>query len=1252
MTMLRQPRCSRVAFLSFALLIAAAVSQARAADPTPENAGKVCVAVLEPEVQGDLPEADRKAMKAELDTILTEMLSKRKDMVLVDRQALDKVLAEKKAKIAAGDVEESLRPFWAAGILVCSAVNQKNQTVIIEAVCAQTGQRLAGIYAKGKFATAADVAKLVGPKAQAFATSIATAAARTGDKPLLEISGKLNGGLLRLAWMVEDLSEFAGAKVDASLKAAYLVPRQPMDTKEERLLRVMGLADARKGDAVAGLSPLPQIRLSFELTDSAQTGVVFEKTPITLKLSLRRGQEKPVQTQLAGDVGHWEDCRGKAANWLLGQLSSGAATAPAGDDDTQRASQMAQEELSALSDWSNLTYWSQKDLDKDLRVRITRRALRAAHLDPTSELAAYLVGCNIEAAYNDDETAGTDRVITECRRYLDRFGPKVPDHHHFILQILSGRGMTAMYKLTHDRPRNAEPLSFPPDERIYNYARYYVRALADRGCLGRFDERYNDSNDFDIFGYHLVKYLVPNCPKESLDEEYAWWKEFYRTTFAKAMTSKTPSHVLGSEPPAPWDLVESAFAVRRKDVATVRASFQTMARTYPKKRTRLWGGDNYTNYIVPNYLKAAGDPQWRTWEPEFSARDDSNKIIRFEEMTAFMNALRPRFPSFAPDGPTPRAPGRQFVVPETIRELGRKKGSSRPPEEVLLLVDGEAWISLPGPWADGSPLSREPSVIYRGPMPKENRNKIQLSPEPLPWPPRSKDASDPAPDKYKILSQFVEPGKSGSTVWIGTDQGLVRFDHSNNAWKGRWYTQRDGFPCADIRSIVPARLGKNTVLLLNGWGGMSGSTKHVFTLDTKSNKCTILFDGNGKDVRLAYSPAAKLRDGRIVLLDLLGLGVYGDVNLEDITEFTSAGSYGRVAVAVDKALGKETIWEGLWDGPARTNYFRELSASTANPEYQAFRSERITVFPFEPIRDLFGEVIFLDDPSGSLSFSPYFYTTYVAGVDDTVWIAAVQETNPGNTRDIYGYRPAVAAKEGAASSSAAQPELWIGPLASPDNTAITNFHEAGSGQLIVTTHLGSYLVSCSEMVEAARKAGRLSGGDLMRDAVTGRLSKAPWQVQVPAMIVGRQWDKALITLKDSERGIPPTAAGNEERTRLRLWRAHVLARMPGGLSKGIDEYLKIAQDLTCPRGARLFASMSQVYLLHKAQRFEEMLALVERVSTEFPQAKPGSPHSSLDWYVQDARKRLPASQPSQPAGPTSPGRTGRPGLRPGDAQGD
>ncbi len=1225
----------------FLLLVATltCMENAVAATPATAPAQKIAVAIIEPEVLTDLPPQEREALAGGLDTLLTECITKLDGLVLVDRQALDRLVQERAlavgglTKMAPGDVAEVLHPFWSAGVLICSQVDAKAKVVIVEAVSAQTGQLLSAIYLKPKDITAVVVQKAIGDHLEAFLDTLSLQLQQIHQRIFIEVSGRLVSRLERSQTLLDQATDFAQSRISLNPSLQLLVPRQPLNTREERLLRVLGLAQPSGGDAAAGLRATPDQTLEVVVTEKPDAGITYDDTPV--ELTLRIAQQS---TTIHTTKNQFFAClNSDAKQWLDDALASITGRAVTGDD-TAQAAELARQTLRAVQAWKTDSGYELENARPNIRVRILSTAMRAAHLDPTNEEAAYLVACCVDVLYRREgkdnsemSFAAIDRCIAETQRYLDRFKQADVEHHRTLLNRLGLLGVFGEWKINKG-PGRHDDLQRPPDVRLYPYARIQVRAWAEYGYLGNVDQRYGGSNSFSAFSFNLLSRLIPCIPEDRLNEEHEYWRTFYTTKVEPIMQKKQLTDFLNQRP-VPWPMIDATFQARKKNPQAVRADLQVLAREFPRSQTHMWGGDQWTPSQIPMLLQVAGDAEWRTWQPDFGSVK-LDKQISYPEMTAFMNALRPRFPSPIPVGPDPQAPSIKFVVPEAVRNVGLQSGSIRPSEEVLLLVDGEAWLSLPGPWADASPLSRIPSVLYRALMPDVHSKEIRLSPVPLPWPERPKDDPLEKNDKCRIYTQFVQAASAGSTVWIGTDQGVVRYDHSpEGMWNGRWYTVRDGLPCQAIRSIAPAKLGKRNVLLMTGWTTSSGSNTHVFALDPKTSQCTILFDGTRQDKRLAYSPAARLRDGRLVLVQLLGQGAYGNVNLEDIVEFTQEGSsYGQVATVVDGATGKASIWEGQWEGQELKNYLWDISATSAKHEHQAFRSERITVFPFEDVGEFFGEIRF-DDPSGYLNKSLYFYTTFMVGAGDTLWIAGADSSNPSQTLRIFGYRPGTRTKPLpptgiVLAANAGTADLWIGPFSSPDGTAITNLQSVDAQHLLVTTQQASYLLSCSDLMDAAIKNGRACEADLLASRVDARLDVTGWQAQVPALILRQQWDDALALLDQRQHAIG--GEDNEERVRLLLWRANVLARMHGGLNKSIDLYRTIAETTSYPRCAKVFARMNELFLLYKANRYQEMLALVDQVAREFPQVNNNGSNDSLNWYIADARKNL-AAQSKQPA---------------------
>lgn len=313
-------------------------------DPAPVLTAPTCVAVLAPEVLSPLPDNDRKALSAMIDTLLAESLAERTDFVIVDRQVLSKVLAEKAmtasgaARVDAGEVADSLRPFWSAGVLVSSSLRpvdhadaNAGEAILIEAVLAQTGQILASeIVPSGKGDEQKSIESLpakLGP----FWDQVGRSLKANRGRQLFEITGQTAGKVPRLQWMEDDFLEAGKARFSRLGGVSILEPRLPLVTAEERLLRVMGPSAAKEGDSSAGLSATPDIRLGAELQEESAIGISYEKTVIKLKLSLQRGGQT-VSTTVQGTVGQWERLREEGLMWNnSGRLPFNCCQSPNGN---------------------------------------------------------------------------------------------------------------------------------------------------------------------------------------------------------------------------------------------------------------------------------------------------------------------------------------------------------------------------------------------------------------------------------------------------------------------------------------------------------------------------------------------------------------------------------------------------------------------------------------------------------------------------------------------------------------------------------------------------------------------------------------------------------------------------------------------------------------------------------------------------------------------------------------------------------
>jgi hypothetical protein len=409
--------------------------------------------------------------------------------------------------------------------------------------------------------------------------------------------------------MVDELTDALRAGVGAEHGVVLLTPRHPLSTKEERLLRVMGLSIAKGDDKSAGLAPTPDMRLTTELIETVSNKSGFQKTPITVKLTLRAGGKAVASKSFSGTVRTFEKIQVQAGKWFAEQLGKSKKTSIPADTETM-ARKLAKEELAAAKRLASLGYYGASPPGKSRLVRIVRHALRASHLDPTCEESSYLAARNIASLYSARNTGNTlackDRIISEGLKYLDRFAGKVPNHHLAILGEISQAGYSASWKVRGGSSSFTSILG-KPNVRLYLYARANVRAIAERGYLAETDKRYSGTNAFRVMGHRLRRDLIPTIPDEYLDEEYKYWRGFWETRVEKVPGDKAD----------PWDIIEAAFQARRRDAKGLRATLQRLAGKYPKSETSVWrlGYEQ----IIPLYLRAAGDPKWKTWKPRFGA---------------------------------------------------------------------------------------------------------------------------------------------------------------------------------------------------------------------------------------------------------------------------------------------------------------------------------------------------------------------------------------------------------------------------------------------------------------------------------------------------------------------------------------------------------------------------------------------------------------------------------------------------------
>jgi hypothetical protein len=1201
----RKPLIISLAIVFAALFGGVAVSRALAED--------ICVAVLAPEVVADLPAGERKTLAGALDTILTEGLAGRKGFVLVDRLALDKVLAEKKTRINAKDVAAGLRPFWSAGVLICPMirpVNPKDKSgkmiVSVEAVLAQTGQLLAelhaqGVWKKGKWTKPPKVAENLA----AFRADIARNLGRNLNRPVVEVSaGRLTSKLTRLQWKVDELTDALSSCVGAERGVVLLRPRQPLSTKEERLLRVMGLSDAKPRDRAAGLTPTSDMRLTTELIETVSSKLSFRKTPIKVKLTLRAGRKVVGSKLFSGTVGSSGEIRVAAVKWFVEQVGK-STKMPTGVNPEKMARKLAAEEMEYLRKWMSFGY-GDRDLETEQLIRLVRRALRASHLDPTCEEAAYLVAIHVGILYADDTMACRDRILAESRKYLDRFGPKNASHHRQVLSKVLSTAYGASYMVRGGRHSYTAILG-KPNPKLYPYARASVQAMAEQGYLAETDKRYSGTNAFSQMGHWLRRDLIPTIPDDRLDEEYEYWRRFWKTKVEKVPGNKAD----------PWDLIEAAFQARRRDARGLRVTLQKLADKYPPSQNRIWRLAR--EEIVPLYLRASGASDWKTWKPKPAGKAIS---IPYPERMAYAKRFNLPFPPVWDYENLPVLNATKLVFPKQVLDLGDRGGRSmvtRPRIAPLCQAGGDIWFITPTRW--NTVNLKVPQYLHLV-SEKEafaaSQGDLNVTPRRLHWPKHPRlDVSvkvDGAMNQLTITWVCATGSGLKQTVWISTKwHGVARFDKKGKEWAGRWYTSRDGMPSDVVRWVLPyrGRGGKPMMLIYGAFENKQDSKRvGLWTIDPSTHRVKVIAEDKIKGSKYRDPMIAVWPDKRVLLIPS-ELPSAGELDFEKVQRFEELNlfNYYYKYLYVTQDRGERTIrrrWRmddgKLWEvtkislSPPKVHY-RLVARTPSSKEPDA---------PFDLSRAHNG------DPSAT-------------AWNDTLWLSVNHDKRFAyRKRDgLLIFRPAPLGDKTAANQ-------WIGPFGTPDRERITNLWPDRSGHVWVTTPASVYRVDAKQLLVSKLAIGQTRTKKQWRSEYLKRMGGANWRCRVRTLVQTRQWSKAVKILDIQRKSLGTVTAASDavktgDHADLLMWCAEVMSKKPGGTSQAIKLYQQIEADPLVDRTARRDARRGIIVSLCKTGDHAGALKRAEEYYRFYPPRGGVSGDIKLDHMkamIKKARKAI------------------------------
>jgi hypothetical protein len=1206
---------------------------------------------MEPEVSADLPPEDRAAMSAFLDILLTDGLSQQKGIVLVDRQALDKVLAEKvagaagAAKLSAEEVAAPLRPFWAAGVLICPVVTTLKPVkpgdpvrlvVTIEAVAAQTGQSLAeievvGLWKNGQWSEPPQFAEPL----KGFWKMLSRNAQASRHQRLVEIpDGRLVSRLTRLQWLVDGLGDSLRASVAAQPGLTLLTPRRPASTKEERLLRVMGLASTNPGDPVAGLACAPDVRVRLELSEEIGQHLEYEKTPIVIKLSLLANGREVTEQTFRGLAAGYSALREQAVAWLAPQLHLQAdPAAPAGDEAYCRA--LAQEELAAARQMEKLCAdYDSPMCNPSLPRSVFFRALRAAHLDPTSEEAARMVVLSLEAEYAARGLSRSrvcdDRVIEEGLRYLARFSkaPRAEAVRNKVAGVAFGSLTELRYGgLWLDKPFNPE---------IYRYAKASLVNVED-------EVRRSLDNNIWVASNVVCEAIFVHCPADRLEDEHAYWRDFWQ---------KKIQPLPGDMPP--WEFVEIGYHVRKQDWKALRQNLTALAARYPKTSRNIWwgtepwpagesggkAGQPCWKVRLSVFLKPCGDPEWQTWEPVFTTTVYGWEPKAYDR---FLNRHNPPMPTaFDAAAAVPLPADRVTLAWDDPQDakLAREKGP-----QPMLIASGFIWLALPGPdashWHD-TRLFVVPLASLLKPA-----NELQVRPVRIAWPADVAGAADaPAEQVVRCWAGSQEGG--AAVVWVGTlRHGLARFElQAGDRWQGRWYTAADGLPGEEVFHVAPGLYDGRPRLLAMGQPrratpNVSPGDKFLYALDPTNGQLAMLASSPRWSTWQLYRwPAYRMlvatwNDGRKVPLCLYNRDDFPTLDAKAITKVehevctwaTTQDEYEGESFQVTRDGAALRLW---WAGPRGIleldDHLRPLPGRV---NLLPIKDRSLYRSPGSPVDGLY-----LNSHEGTPLWTvlqaPPFDVMCCTSAPPTFWCvdARAYDAMVGRARQVVAYRPAT-------QTPSEENDCWLGPWQVPDRSAARGMVFLG-GRLWLTTSRGDlYRVDPDLALRAADSAHAQRSTAQWRRGYYARLADASWPTPARMYLSLGDWNRALAAIDARRQALGASTRslneGGDEAVDLALWEALIRARK-GDFEQAERLYLQLLDAGKVEPCAKGEALANLINVRHAAGQWRTLQEAAERFQRQFgDETAPFGNSRRLQWFVNDAQKHLAAEKPSSSA---------------------
>ena len=735
-------------------------------------------------------------------------------------------------------------------------------------------------------------------------------------------------------------------------------------------------------------------------------------------------------------------------------------------------------------------------------------------------------------------------------------------------------------------------------------------------ALLSFDEDLREKNESNLWvNANLIgEAVMGHAPPNSLEDERAHWRKVWKSV--ESLEGDLP----------PWEFIELSYHVRQQDAKGMRHTLAHLAQRYPKSHANVWWGTKdfmgqpAWKVRLSRWLKLAGDPEWKTWEPSFEAPNSSSLGWDVHEYDAFLEKINPAMPQAWDHETAPLlVTDKISLESERLEKIADRIDSFRP----LLSAGGFMWICQPAPVQYKKPRHL---LLASLETLKKAGDEVPVKLQSVAWPPSPTD--DGKVDKGPVIRSWATTIEQGlPAVWIGTEaHGLARFDLVEGEWKSRWYSASEDVGM-DILMVRPClHAGKPKLLILSQGAIVPETAKYrcsLWTLDPADGGIREIVTNIAWHTQWfsnEHAPryqqfVAVWKDGGKVPLRLYARDDFLRLDVEGITDL--------------ERIEQDFVLLHGADGP------RVWGASPNGlTPFDGRLAPRMTPDGAPLVGDLY---YFAPGTRGRVGVpgATYGYNfearerEYHTPLDSTWQLLQSPPINPlcssSNPEIIWSTGRAwpgwvlLSAYKPAGKAPVEENDAWHGPWRT--DMAIQSLDLIDGYLWLVTAGGNLHRFRPETVLLNAEERGAVRTTAAWRPEFYRRV-EAAWQHAVRKHIVAKEYDQALSTIAQARREMPkePTASDEE----LDLWEA-LIAAQQGDSARADRLYNQLAENPDAIPFLRGIALFSLANLRYSTQDWLDLKHTLDRLTSLFPSlnAPMYSCRDTIDWYREQASKGKP-----------------------------